>query len=427
MSNINKVNLCEGFTLHSIKSQKFKTNVVTLYFHVPILKESITKLALLPSVLERGSKSHPTFADISKYMQELYGTSFSCNVRRKGDGAVLFFTLEFVNGKYIGEDITRKVFEFLYDIVFCPVVKDDMFLPEYVAQEKENLARFIEGIINDKREYAAVRCMEEMFEGDSYGIPEYGAIADLPAIDGANLYKQYKDIVNNCMIDVFFSGDFDEEITQDLFVDVFKDKIFPGKLRPAPTKIAKVSNTDVKKVTEDMDVNQSKLCMGLTCDTEPDSDEYYALMLCSNIFGGGPFSKLFNNVRERLSLCYYVGSRVDRLKGIMTISSGIEPAKYQEAFDEIMFQLSEMKNGNITNEEITAAKKYITNGLNSMKDSLFVMEDYYLSQILLNQNLSVDDFLENVMKVTKEQIVAAANKIKLDTIFLVSANIGGEA
>ncbi|MCL2837967.1 MAG: insulinase family protein [Oscillospiraceae bacterium] len=422
---ITKQSLAENFNFYSLPHQQFKTNLLSVYIHVPIERETVTKLALLPAVLERGCEKFPTLADLCKHADELFGAAYDFGLRRKGDCAVLYFSLEFVQSKFAGENIAEQAMELLRQVIFFPRIENEGFLPEYVAQEKENQARFIEGIINDKREYASHRCAEIMFEGEAYGIPQHGYIADLSDVNEKNLYEFYKDIIGNCQTDVFFSGEFDEAAAIAQFKSVFAGEIAPRGRSAAPTAIAQAKNGEPKFVTEDMDVNQSKLNMGFTCECCPTVWEYFPLMMFNAIFGGGPFSKLFMNVRERLSLCYYVGSRVDRLKGIMTVGAGIAPDKYEETKTEILHWLSEMQHGNFSDDEINAAKKYITNGLESMKDSLFVMEDYTLSQSLINQKLPIDEFIANIQRVTKDEIVAAAGKIKLDTIFLLNGKEGG--
>jgi len=417
---ITKQPLAENFNFYSLPSSKFKTNLLSIYFHVPIQRETVTKLSLVPPVLERGCEKFPTLADICKHTDELFGASYDFGVRRKGDNAVMHFTFEFAQDKYIGENIARRAMEFLRQVIFFPLTENGEFLPDYVAQEKDNLARFIEGIINDKREYAGHRCMEVMFEGEPFGIPEHGFVADMPAIDGKNLYEFYKDIVTNHQVDIFLSGEFDEAAVIEQLKSVFSAEIAPREQRTSKTEIAIERGGDVKFVTENMEVAQSKLTMGLTCQCCPTVWEYFPLMVCNAIFGGGTFSKLFMNVRERLSLCYYVGSRVDRFKGIMTVSAGIAPDKFELTKSEILRYLAEMQAGIFDDGEIDAAKKYITNGLKSMKDSLYVMEDYTLSQSLFGQKLPLDEFIENIQRVTKDDIVTAANKIKLDTIFLLN-------
>jgi len=286
---INKQMLSENFSFYSLPSSKFKTNLLSIYIHIPIERETITHLALLPSVLERGCEAFPTFADIFKHTEELFGANLNCDIRRKGDNAVLFFTVEFANAKYTEEDVTQKVMELLRQVAFFPIIKDGGFSEDYVNQEKDNLARFIEGIINDKAEYAQHRCMEIMFEGETYGIPEYGFVEDLPNINGKNLFDFYKSIISNCQTDVFFSGEFDETSAVEQFKLVFANEISPRNLCASKTKVATPKHDEPKFVTEDMNISQSKLYMGFICQCCPTLQEYFPLMCLIHFSAAEPF------------------------------------------------------------------------------------------------------------------------------------------
>ena len=210
------------------------------------------------------------------------------------------------------------------------------------------------------------------------------------------------------------------------------DKILLPELEPRSavyikTKPAESGRSEVQHITEEINVVQSKLAMGICCGVEPDSKDYYALMLGTCIFGGSPFSKLFNNVREKLSLAYYATSRTDRLKSVMMISSGIETGNYQAAYDEIMVQLEKMKNGEITGAELDAAKKYLANGINSMKDSMRTMEDYYLSQVIMGTDQSPDELLQRLSGVDVTAIKNVMSRLRLDTVYFLKGNAkGGE-
>ena len=182
-------------------------------------------------------------------------------------------------------------------------------------------------------------------------------------------------------------------------------------------------------ITEEIPVVQSKLCIGLKCGIEPTSKMYYALMLGGCVFGGSPFSKLFNNVREKLSLAYYAASRTERFKSTMFISCGIETEKYQAAYDEIIAQFEKMKNGEIEDSEIENSKLYMSSRFTSMKDSLRTMEDYYLSQAIMGNDGGIDQLIERTNEVTKEEIVEAFNRITLDVVYFLKGNMepeGGE-
>ncbi len=420
-----KYEISKGVNLCFLESDKFKTNVMSIYFRLPLCRETITKAALLPRVLKRGSEKYPTMSALSRRAEELYGSSIGADIGKRGDLALLRISTQFVSDSYISESIIADICDLLREFVLCPVIKDGGFDETYVAQEKENAKNYILGLINDKKEYAAVRCNEIMFEGDPYGIIAHGYVEDLDSIDEKNLYEYYKEVINTAGVDIFVSGSVDREAVKALICDKFS--FTDRKVVCCETKLAEFEeNIEVKNVVEEMPVSQSKLAMGFNCGIKPVSKEYYALAVFSCIYGGSPFSKLFNNVREKLSLAYYVYSAVDRQKSCVKINAGIEASKYEEAYNEIMLQLDLMKKGEFTDEEIASAKKYFTTQTGSIKDSQGATEDFYMGRSLLGVEESVDEFLEKINAVTREEIISAANSLQLDTIYFLKGVLGNE-
>ncbi len=419
--------ISKGVNLHFLETEKFKTNVMSVYFRMPLRRDTITKAALLPRILKRGSEKYPTMADLSRRAEELYGAGIGADIGKRGDNAILRFSVQFVSDSFISESIIGDVTELLKEFILCPVVKDGGFDEAFVKQEKENAKNFILGLINDKKEYAAVKCNEIMFENDAYGIFPYGYVEDLESIDAKNLYVFYRDVLKTSAVDIFVSGSFDEKIVTKQIEDNFKSFLSDRVIAENATKLAYAEeNIEIKNVCEEMKVSQSKLCMGFNCGIEPTSDEYYAMMLFSCIYGGSPFSKLFNNVREKLSLAYYVFSAFDRHKSCLKINAGIEADKFRDAYDEIMLQFDAMKKGDFTDDEIESAKKYFKTQTGSIKDSLVATEDFYMGRLLLGETESVDEFLERLNKVTRAEIIKAANSLQLDTIYFLKGVLDSE-
>lgn len=417
--------LFEGGHLHIINAPKFKTNLMSVFFNIPIKRETITMAALLPSVLKRGCKAYPTLKDLSRKLDDMYSASLSAGVRMKGDGEVLYFTSEYISDKYTGENLSSQIAGLLRDFIFSPLTENGGFLESYTSSEKTNLKNAILGLVNDKKEYAEFKCREAMFGGEGYGMFEAGYVEDLDGITPQSLYEFYLDVLNNSKVDIFLSGDISPEITSEVEATLAssfaaRDAVYIN------TEIAAPTDGDIREITEDADVVQSKLCMGLRCGVDPISKEYDALMLASCIFGGSPFSKLFNNVREKLSLAYYAVARTSKFKSVMMISSGIQTENFKAAYDEIMLQLSKMQTGEIENFEIEAAKKYLKNAFNSMNDSLRSMEDFYLSQAIMGTDQTIDDILSGIWAVTKPQICDVMKKVKLDTVYFLKGKLIGE-
>ncbi len=426
MDIIKTVEITTGVNLRILKADKFKTNSISLYLSFPMSRETVTRAALVPKILKRGTEKYPSFTELSKRTQELYGASLGISNFKKGDLHIIRCNIQYACDSYIGQEITADAVDLLKEVVLCPKCTEGAFAKEWVDQEKINLESLIKSLINDKKEYAQVRCNEIMFEGDPYGIFSQGYAEDLVEIDGKVLYDYYKELIDTAAVDIFASGSFNEE----KLVDVVKDAF--GGLKPRNGEYGKTCLADiedeiaVKRIEEVMPTAQSKLCMGFNMGTSPTDKEYYDAMMFCCIYGGSPFSKLFNNVREKLSLAYYVFSAIDRQKGCMKISAGIESEMFDKAYGEIMLQLEKMKTSDFTDEEIISAKKYIATGLSSTRDSLGATEQYYYTQLLLGSDESIGSLIENIDRVDRDGIIRAANRVQLDTVYFLKGVASNE-
>ncbi len=418
---VEKVISFNGINVYKINQNRFKTNTINIFFHDSLTKENASLNALMPAVLRRGCERFPTLRDIALYLEELYGAVFDCGVAKKGERQIIQFYAEYISDKYTLEDegLLDKVFSLLLEIITQPVLVNGVFKEDYVTSEKENLKRLIESRVNDKVQYAVERCFEEMCTEEPFGIYDYGSIEDIEKIDSKALYQHYTKALQTMPVDIYFTGDIDNSKIIEL-----SEKL--KKLERINIKEIGIGEIDkdikeVKIITEKMNVNQGKLTMGFRTYIAPGSKEYYSLMVYSTVLGGGMHSKLFQNVREKASLAYYAFSRLEKFKGLMVISSGIESENKDKAIDIINKQLEDIKKGKISDYEYDSTLKSIETGIKSLKDSQLQMVDFYMSQDLTGQGDNFDTLVEKVKKVTKEDIVKAAKNIKLDTIYFLTS------
>ncbi len=414
-----KINVKDSINLYQLKADKFKNFLISFYFQRPLDESEVSLNALIPYILKQGSKNYPDNKSISKTLEELYGGSFDCVVRKKGDTQIIGFLFDFLSPRYVKNPAYKKnIFKFIYDVIFNPLVKDGGFSPEFTEREKKNQIEYVKGIINDKREYASVRCVEEMFKGEPYALFTGGSVEGIEKADGKSLYNQYLKIVKSSPLDVFVSGD----------IDVDEIKTMLGKIEREtpeeryPVCSYKKHEGKVKEITDKMNVTQGKLAMGFVTNVTCGTRESAALTVFNSIFGSGAHSKLFNNVREKLSLCYYASSRLNKLKGTMTVSSGVEFKNFDKAYDEILKQLESIKNGEISDWEMKSAKSALINILSSYDDSMTATEEFYFNQALTGESSSVSDFIESIKEISYEDVISVANKIELDTVYKLSGD-----
>lgn len=409
----------KGIKVHSLKTNKFKTNLIAIFLTSELSRKTVTSNALISAVLRRGSKNMPTQEEISKELEELYGATFDCGIDKTGDNQVLKFYIESINDKFLpqkDENMLKTSIEKILDIVFNPLIKDEAFDKEYVAQEKENIKHRIEGKIDNKARYALDRCIEEMYKDKPFGLYKFGYVEDLENINEKNLYQQYKDLINECKIDIFISGDIDDNI-ESIILENEKVK----KLKEREPKYNKESEQEREKhgeITEKMDVNQGKLVIGLDVNTQSEDEKYYTLVY-NNILGGSANSKIFQNVREKANLAYVASSNYFRYKNNIFINCGIEISNYQKAVDLIKIQLEDMKKGNFTDEEIENAKKSIVAIIRTIDDEQDTGITYYFGQELSNNKTSIEDYIKKIEGVKRENILDVANKIDINTIYFL--------
>jgi len=344
----------------------------------------------------------------------MYGATLDAGIIKRGNIQIVSFRFEFLSEKYAKEAIVREILELAKDIIFTQRPLN----PEYVEQEKENLKEFIESEINDKRSYAQKRLIEIMCEGESYAYSADGYIEELPKLNAQVLELTHKELLKK-PFEAFASGDIDSEEVSGLI-----ELMLPNVLESRP-QISAISAHESVKISaehiERQNITQSKLSMGFSSGITADSADFRAWTVYNEVFGGGVTSLLFNNVREKLSIAYYVGTRVDRFKGIMLLNSGIDNDKFEAAKSEILVQEARMRKGDFSEEILNASKLSLVNSLKSMLDSQSAMEEFELRQILSNKSgQTIDDIIADIQMVTKEDVIKVANMVRLETTYLLT-------
>ncbi len=419
MKNLKTLEIGKNVKLTLIPESKFKTNLISVYIQRKLDRNEVTKNALLPGILKSGCNKYKTLGQLTDREEELYGSYLHAGASKRGESQVLGFSILSVNEKYLDEKILGQCIEFLNEIINNPLVIDGGFNEEYLNIEKEILKDSIMSIINDKGNYAMKRTNEIMFEGEPYSINGKGYIEDLDTIDRVSLYEHYKEVLKTSPIEIMIEGEFEESEVVELIKEKFQfDR---GNIIDIPKEEYYKEVDEVKEVKENMDIAQGKLVMGYRCNVDYlDEEKYYSLLLGSRILGGGADSKLFINVREKESLCYTIYSTIQKSKSTMMVCSGIEAQNYEKTVNLVKEQVQKLKDGDITESEISNAKIAFINSLNSLNDEIGRISDFYFSQSISKNKSDLDQIKNMINKSTKEDIVEAIKNIELDTIYFLS-------
>ena len=415
---IKTIELFPGVTLRCCRDDRFKQGVLSLQFLRPMCREEASLNALLPAVLLRGCKSAPDMRSITLRLDDLYGASMGALVRRTGDIQSTGLSCGFIDDRFTldGDTIFAPMLAFLEEILLDPVTVDGVFSPEYVASEKQNLIWTMEAQRNDKRTYAANQLLKQLCRDDSYGIPRLGEIPDVEAITSESLYAHYRKVLEESPVHVFYVGSAQAEAVAEALKPMLK------KLAKAPIRLPAQTGVKTGSFTEQeefLDVAQGKLGMGYVTPITLRDPRYAAMQVCNTIFGAGMTSKLFMQVREKMSLCYDIGSGFHGSKGIMTVSAGIEFHKKAIVQQEIIHQLQEILDGNVSAEELAAAKEALLSMLRSYHDSPGAIEGYYASAAISGIGMDTRQFMTAVEAVELSHVIEAAKTLQLQSVYFL--------
>lgn len=421
-----KYEIKQGVTLHVINTDKFKTDLTGIFLTLPISKENVTVNTLIPAILKRGSENLKTQQEINKTLEEMYGATFDCGVDKTGDNHVIRFYIESINSAFLPnkEEVISSALYTLFEIVFNPYTENGMFKEEYVNGEKNNIEQLINSKIDAKEQYALDKTIEKMYENEPYGLYKYGYVEDLSKITSKTAYERYLEIIKTCKIDIYVSGNIDEEeIKQIVFQNPNIEQLEERKANVIINNEETEEKQKVKinTIEESMDVTQGKLIIGLDI-FENKVGTRFAASLYNVILGESATSKLFQNVREKASLAYSARSSYTRQKNNIFIRCGIEIKNYGKALNIIKEQLQAMKDGDFNEKDIENAKKYMKNGIKSIEETQDLEITYYFGQELSGYNLSPSQYEEEINKITKQQIVEMAKKIEINTIYFLKNN-----
>ena len=415
--------IANGVKLLCINSNKFKTNCIKVDFYLPIGKH-LAAQNVLTSLMGHTSAKYNTFASFNAKVESLYGADFETGIATIGEKVRIRFSVEIPDDRFSldGNSIAEETVDFLVDIISNPHCENGEFDKTATEREVRFTLENIEAEKNDKRSYAVSRLRQLMCQGEPYGIDREKLEEDVKNLDGKKLYDAYVDMLKSSTIVITACGGLSEEMLKAKFTELV-NSIAERNPQKIETVFIKEAN-EIRYFKDEMDVNQAKLVIGLRSGMENENDDYFPFRVMTDIFGGGPYSRLFLNVREKMSLCYYCGARLLREKGIIFIQSGIEEENYEKALSEIFNQIDVMKNGEFTDEDFNSSIKALADAFKGVEDSPVAVCTFYSSQVFDNELVSGQEYAEKICAVTREQVTECAKRVSIDSVYLLAGEGG---
>ncbi len=413
-----KKELLPGVTLRCYPDDRFKQARLSVQFVRPMCREEAAMNALLPALLLQGTKNYPDARAVTIRLDELYGASVGTLARRVGDYQTTGLYMAFLDDRFSlgGEPVLAPMIEMTRELLFSPATENGVFVAEYLENEKRNLIAAIEAQRNDKRLYAATRLTQHMCRADSLGVPRLGTVADVQAITPENLYAHYKKVLQESPLEIFYVGNEEPSLVADHLKGMLCD--LPRDYKGLPPQ-GDFRDAGGGSFEETLDVAQGKLCMGFVTPVTLRTPQFAAMQVVNTLFGGGMTSKLFMQVREKLSLCYDIGASYHGSKGIVSVSAGIDCQKVEQVKAEILNQLQAIRDGVFTGEELHAAKQAICTSLQTTHDSTGSIESYYSTTALSGLGMDPETYIRAVEQVSREEVADLAKTIKLHTVYFL--------
>ena len=414
---LKRMEILPNVFLSATQTDKFKTGTCSISFLRPLTDLEASCDGLIMRVLLQGTKRCPDMRSMSLALDALYGSELSDVVRKKGEVLAIGLLADFIEDQFVSDGIFEKVIDLMAEVLLDPVLENGVFCSEYVEREKENVCNELRARINSKRTYAVTQMIRAMCREEAYSIDKFGSEDTVASLTEQSLYSHYRSLLETSRIEICYLGRMDAETVAERLRKSFamlpRGEIVSVSTAPNPPV------SSVQEVSESLDVTQGKLCMGFRISKTANDPDWASVLLMNTVYGSGVTSKLFLNVREKLSLCYYAASALEKFKGVMLVDSGVDISNFGAAKSEILRQLEDCKAGRITDDELALARKNLISRWKSALDSPSQIDEFYLGQAILGSGGTMEDMIERIERVTMENVVSAANCLTLDTVYFL--------
>ncbi len=396
----------------------FKHSIISISFVQPLLGD-VASRAMLPGILKRTTKKYPSIVKMSRKLASLYGASIGASITKNGENQVITLTASAPDDRFSlnEQSISDEVTDLLLDVIFEPNLVDGNFRDEDIELERRLMLERKESELNDKRSYAYKRLIENMCRTEIYSIDPKGTVEEIKSVNAGSLTEAWNSLIRTSLIQVTIVGSSDAESIKARFLKRFSG--FDRSRIYEPHTEFVYQADEMQNIRESVAAKQGKLVIGMRAGMTYSEENLYSITVMNDLFGGGVYSKLFRNVREKMSLCYYCSSALRRDKGIIVVQSGIENENCEKAVDAILAQLQDMKDGKFTDEDLEASKKGLVSGALSVYDTPEDLLSWYALQRLDTEIVSPREYADEIEKITRESVMVSAYFVSVDTVYML--------
>lgn len=410
--------LQEGVNLHFIPSEKFTTNQIKIRFTAPMDKKSVANRVLVANLLEMGNQDYPSNQALRRKLAELYGATFSTSVSKRGLVHIVDISVSYIKERHLlsQENLTEEIVTLLLSTLQKPLAKKGAFQQEIFEIEKRNLLSYLESEVEDNFYHADLELNKLYFQYENLQISRVSNLELAEKVTAETAYQALRDMLSLDRIDIFVLGEVDEELTEKLF------RKFPFTYRNPKLffEYSQEFSPVLREKSERKDAKQSILQLAYHLQIFYNDDNYYPLLILNGLFGSFSHSRLFTQLREKESLAYTIGSQLNIFAGTLKVYAGIDRENRLKTLKGIHRELLRLKQGQFSEEEINSTKKMYLHSAQIAQDrGQNLIEQVYNQLVFQERNISVEEFMEKIQEVKKEDIVRVSQMLRLQAVYFM--------
>ena len=413
-----------GATLTAVRTDRFKNELFTVQYVLPVTAETTQKYTLLAEVLPRGTEQYPTKALFHRRLDDLYASTIAPFRHRTGDAQIWGLAADFLGARFVGggEGILPQIVEMTAECLGRPYLPNGVFHEPYVESEKRHIRDVIRARINDPRTLARARCRALLCPGEPYALSLSGEEETIEELNAENLTAQWRELIATAVPNFFYVGNTPPEQVAERIKAAFS--IPDGRFERYPTIVRRQIGDPARKC-EEMPFCQGQLTIGYRTDITVSHPLAAAMTVFNEIFGASPVSKLFLNVREKRGLCYRCGSLLDLYKGVMFVGAGMKAENREVTEAAIRAEFEAMTRGEIDDAELNAAKRSLDNSYRQIYDSPVALAAFTLHHAAAGSRESVEERRAAVAAVTRDNVAEAAARVREGAVYFLKGTLAG--
>ena len=419
-TDIKREVIADGVAFSEIVDKKLKTNLLKIKFVTELSEREAPLNSMAAMLIGASNKKIKTYSEMSDRLNALYGSSIYTDTSKSGDCQFISFTADCIDNRFAleSENILDDLLDIAQDCIFSPNVSDGGFDRTEFELKRRELIESIQAEMNNKRDYAHIKAQKYIFKDEPCAFPQYGTVENAERITTQEVYEAFVKLVKTAVIEIYFVSPSENPSVKERFRTAFAGI----ERNPQNPKFRTVSplKPEICYAGDELEMKQSKVIMAFKTQSENKN----ACSVLTRMFGGTAFSRLFTNVREKMSLCYYCSAGFVYSKGTMLVDSGVEKENTDKLTGEVINQLNMLKKGDFTDEELLNTKLYMINSVKSVNDSPNQIVNWYFSGLCTGEMISPEEYIRRIMAVTREEVTEAANSFEPDTIYVMAAKEG---